>query len=586
MQFPHVPISMATTEWNDTSTWRYLRPQYVERIPACQHSCPTSNNIEMWIRLLEKGKINEAWEAATLENPFPAIMGRVCFHPCMDGCSRREFGGPVGINMLERALGDAAYNRPLPAKPLLPHSGKKVAIVGSGPAGLACAYHLTRLGHKVTVFESASRAGGMLRYGIPSYRLPRSVLDREILQLKEMGISFETGKAISDASNLQEVRQKFAAVFLGIGRQKSKLMGIPEEKSAGVMSGLEFLRRVAEGERPDIGKKALVVGGGNTAIDTARVARRLGAEATIVYRRSRAEMPAFEEEIKLAEEEGVKFETLVSPCRVVTGANGVAGMECRKMRLGEPDASGRRRPEPIDGSLITFDADSIMSAIGEEIDASFIPSSLPIEHGSIKTGPGGRTEWQNVFAGGDCISQTRTVVDALGAGKRSAIAIDCFLCGLSFDSIFEKIRVAETDAVFMSSYLEIKTGAPRLTSTTSESECQNRVANFSDLNPAYFTRSESNAYPTSTTSERFEGAGFSEVHLPPPDKIKNDELARCFHCGRCTECDNCYIYCPDVAIAKREGGFEVDYHFCKGCGVCAKECPRSALEMIEEPVEI
>ncbi|MFH0798735.1 MAG: NAD(P)-binding protein [Pseudomonadota bacterium] len=585
-QMPYVTAAMATTEWNETGTWRYLRARYVERTPACQHSCPTSNDIESWIRLMETGKLPEAWDAATIENPFPSIMGRVCFHPCMDGCNRREMGGSVNIKLLERTLGDAMGGELPAAKPFCPASGKNVAVIGAGPAGLACAYHLKRLGHSVIVFERMPLAGGMLRYGIPSYRLPREILDREIERLEGMGIDFRLGKAVRDAAEMQAMRQDYAAVFMATGAHKSRAMGVPDEKSAGVIPGLEFLRKTAEGKPPALGKRVLVVGGGNTAIDAARVARRLGSDVRIIYRRTRVEMPAFDDEVREAESEGVSVEMLLGPKRVIAAANRATGLECQRMKLGDPDPSGRREPVPVEGELVSFDADTIITAIGERIDNSIIPSTLPIENGSVKTRPGGRTEWQNVFAGGDFIAQPRTVVEALGSGKKSAIAIDCHLRGKNFETIFEQIRVADTGAVLISAYLKLRNGAEPRTATTSEITRLNCVAKFSDLNPAYFTRSEPNAYPSISVEKRFLGNGFAEVHIAPSPETKASELSRCFHCGRCTECDNCYIYCPDVAIAKKAGGFEIDYFYCKGCGICPKECPRAAMEMVEEPTSI
>lgn len=585
-EMPTSALALGTTEWNQTGTWRYMRPRYVERIPACQYACPTSNDIESWIRLFEQGKLAEAWNAAVMENPFPALMGRICFHPCMDGCNRRELGGAVNIQMLERALADAMGKELPSAKPFFPATGKKIAIVGSGPAGLACAYHLARLGHSPKVFERFSKAGGMLRYGIPEYRLPKDVLDREIRRLEKMGIEFELGKAIRDAAQLQTLRQDYAAVFIGIGAYKSKVMCIPNEKTAGVISGLEFLRRTADGKPPVIGRKVLVIGGGNTAVDTARTAGRLGAEVSIVYRRSLAEMPAFEEEVRQAEAEGIKIEVLLSPKRVIAGSNKVTGLECQRIRLGDPDESGRRQPLPIEGSEIIIVADAILTAIGEEIETAIIPSALPIEHGALRTRTCGRTEWNTIFAGGDLIAQPRTAVDALGSGKRSAIAIDLILRKEDVDTAFKQIKVADTGAVSMANYLRLRTGRYPLLSTTSDLELLNSVARFSDLNTAYFSHSLPHPYPLLPVDERKAGDAFAEVHRPPTNEVRAAELARCFHCGRCTECDNCYIYCPDTAITKKDGGFEIDYFFCKGCGVCPKECPRAALEMIEEPTEI
>ncbi len=582
---PHCPVSMASMEWNETGSWRYMRPRYVERSPACQNSCPTGNDIEAWIRLLALGRLNEAWEAATLENPFPAIMGRVCFHPCMTGCNRRELGGTVNIGALERALGDAMGAKLPPAAPFLKPSGKKIAVVGSGPAGLACAYHAARMGHRVTVFERAQKAGGMLRYGIPAYRLPHDVLDREMERLAAMGIELHTGKPVANASHMQTLRQDYTAVFLATGAHRAKTAGFESEKSPGVMAGLELLRQTAAGKPPQIGKSVLVIGGDDTAVDTARTARRLGCEVTLIYRRTRAEMPAFESEVRAAEQEGIKIEYLMAPSRAVIKGGRAIGLECVRTKLGAPDESGRRRPEPVKDSEVAFESDTILTAVGEEIDTSIIPSSLAIERGAIKTGVGGRTEWHNVFAGGDFTIGPRTVVDALAAGKRSAIAIDCMIREEDAAAALESASICGNGPVLMSRYIEKVAGIERRVATTSNTCIQDRVTVFGEINTAYFTSSEPECAQLREVSERLGKDSFIEVTLPLSDAARDRELRRCFHCGRCTECDNCYIYCPDIAIAKKVGGFEFDMNFCKGCGVCSKECPRSAIEMIPEPTE-
>lgn len=585
-EMPFFDLCIASMEWNETGKWRYLRPSYVERTPACQGSCPTSNDIEKWIRLFEKGKIGEAYDAATIENPFPGIMGRVCFHPCMEGCNRGELGGSVNISMLERCVGDAMGEALPPARPFFPKTGKRVAVIGSGPAGLACAYHITRLGHEVSVFEKEKEAGGMLRYGIPSYRLPKHVLNREIKRLMEMEIQFHLASPIRDAAKLQEIRQDYGAMFIATGAHRSRAMGVPDEKSEGAMSGLEMLWQMASGKKPNLGKAVLVVGGGNTAVDAARTARRLGSEVTILYRRSRAEMPASEDEIRDAEHEGVKIEILVAPKNIAMKNGRVAGLICQRMQLGEPDESGRRRPVPIEGSEATFEASAILSAIGEDIDTCIIPSALHIENGSLATQSGGRTEWHNVFAGGDLIAAPRTVVDALSSGKRSAIAIDCWLRGDDFEKAFAASRIADTDCALMSRYVEYRGGERMLLCTTSEMERLDEIVKFDGLNTAYFMSSEPTKTPMLPPDLRLGNNPFTEVGLPASESDAKGELERCFHCGRCTECDNCYIYCPDVSIAKKVGGFEIDYFYCKGCGVCMAECPRSAMRMTEEPTEL
>lgn len=584
-EMPFCTMSTAHMTWNETGTWRYLRPRYVDQIPACQASCPTANNIEAWIRLLEQGKIEEAWEKATIENPFPALMGRVCFHPCQDGCNRKDLGGAVSIQMLERVLADAAGANPPDPKPFRPLSKKRVAIVGSGPAGLSCAYHLTRLGHKAVVIERNARGGGVLRYGIPEYRLPKDILDIEIDRLKKMGVEFQFGKSIKDAAAMQMLRQEYDAIFLAIGAHRSRALGIPDEKTEGVIAGLTFLDLTAQGKAPPLGKKVLVIGGGNTAIDAARTARRFGGDVTVLYRRSREEMPAFEVEVKDALAEGVNIEFLIMPKSVVVKEGRACGLICDRAKLGEPDESGRRSPVAVPSSETTFEATAILSAVGEEIETAIIPSALPIQRGALATKLGGRTEWHNVFAGGDFTDQPRMAVDALAAGKRSAIAIDCFFRKDNFDIIFQKIRIGDSNSVRMTdyiSYLSIDTAQEPEAVVLSK----NNIVKFEDLNTAYFWESKPNLYPARSVEERLGNRPFAEVHTAPPKDVAADELSRCFHCGRCTECDNCYIYCPDISIAKVTGGYGFDFTYCKGCGVCVHECPRAAMEMIEEPTEI
>jgi len=582
---PFCTVSTALMTWNNTGTWRYLRPRYIDQIPACQAGCPTANNIEAWIRLLEQGKKEEAWEKATLENPFPGIMGRVCFHPCEDNCNRKELGGSISIKMLERVLADSVGPNPAAPKPFRPHTKRRIAIVGSGPAGLACAYHLTRLGHKAVIMDRSPKAGGLLRYGIPEYRLPKEILDIDIERLKKMGVEFRLGKAVQNAAEMQTLRQDYDAVFLAVGAHKSRAMGIPDEKTDGVMPGLVFLDFTAQGKAPPLGKTVLVIGGGNTAIDAARTVKRMGSDVTILYRRTRHEMPAFEAEVEDALSEGIKIEFLILPKRVVTKNGKVVELLCDRAVLGEPDESGRRKPVAIANSELTFNAQTILCAIGEDIETVIIPSALPIEKGALATKMGGQTEWHNIFAGGDFINQPRTAVDALAAGKRSAIAIDCYFRKEAFETVFQKIRIGDSLSVRMEDYLHHLDGE-KMPEKEQEVVQKNKIAMFTDLNCAYFWESKTNPYPMRPATERFGHRPFAEILLAPPKETIENELSRCFHCGRCTQCDNCYIYCPDIAIGKIGGGYAFDLNYCKGCGVCVHECPRAAMELIEEPTEI
>ena len=575
-EMPMMPVSEGYTTWNKTGSWRFLRPIYVERIPACLGSCPTANDIELWIRLMEQGKYSEAFKVAKIENPFPAIMGRVCFHPCQNGCNRKELGGSVSINMLERYLADKNEDSELPEK-YFDDSGKKIAIIGSGLAGLAAAYHLRRLGHNVTVFEKAKKAGGILRYGIPEYRLPNDIIDKEISILEKMGIELKCSHNIRDAAELQGIRQAYEMVLLATGVQKRRALKVSGSADASVIPALDFLAKVAEGEKPKIGDDVVVIGGGNTACDAARVARRLGANVTILYRRTREEMPAFEEELAHAEEEGVKFEILVSPTDLVTKSKKLHKVICQKMELGDPDDSGRRKPVPILGETIEYKADTALVAIGEELDLSVIPSVLSIKDGALVTVEGGRTDWKDLYAAGDIIEQPRTAVDALSAGKSAAIAIDCHFNNSNFEEIADIIRLPGTKYLRMARYVEFRRNE-KIEGRKDE------VVDFEQLNLSYFKEIKPNVYKQLLAAERVNG--FDEVNQPTTDKTANDEMGRCFHCGRCIECDNCFIYCPDVAVDKKTNGYDIELDFCKGCGVCVEECPRAAMELIEEPIDI
>lgn len=575
-EMPCAPICTAYTTWNKTGNWRYLRPHYIEKIPACQHSCPTANNIELWIRLLEKGEVAKAWEAALIENPFPSIMGRVCFHPCKEGCNRKELGGAVNINLLERHLADLNKEADAP-KSYFQSTGKKIAIIGSGPGGLSAAYHLTRLGHKIDIFEKMPKAGGLLRYGIPEFRLPKDILDREINRLEEMGVTFKFSHPIKDAAEFQALRTDYDAILLSTGIPKSKEIDFQNKNHEDVFNALNILRDITKSQKVKLGKEVLVVGGGNTACDAARVARRMGANVTILYRRSREEMPAFDEELAQAEEERIKIETLVSPAQVILKGHKIHALECVRMKLGEPDESGRRKAIPIPDSKVTYNGDSILLAIGEEIDSSIIPSVLHVQNGAIETTEGGKTAWKDLFAVGDIVGEPRTVVDALAKGKSAAIAIDCYFNGSNFEDIANKIRLPDTNYLRMSRYLELRRNEK-------VEGRKDEVIDFSQLNLTYFKESKPYEYISLPIKERLES--FNEVHLPATEKTATEEMGRCFHCGRCIECDNCFIYCPDISIAKKSGGYDINLDYCKGCGVCVEECPRAAMELEEEPLDL
>jgi len=556
---PLLPMSLGTTLYNKTGSWRYLRPIYRDKTPPCNQACPAGEDIVAYLRLVNKGEYEQARQRILEENPFPGVCGRVCGHPCESECNRAQLGGAIAIHAMERFLADLPLERKLLTLEATAPAGAKVAVIGSGPAGLSCAYQLARRGYHVTVFEALPVAGGMMRVGIPSYRLPREVLDAEIAAIAALGVEIRTGMRLGDNLELDDL-QDYQAVFLAVGQHRGRKLNVPGEDAEGVLPGLEFLRRVNMGHKVKLGPTVAVIGGGNTAMDAARSALRLGADVTVLYRRSRKEMPAISEEIEEAEQEGVRLEYLSAPVEILTARKKVTGLRCVRIRLGEPDESGRRRPEPIAGSEYTIeDVDTVIPALGQEADLSLLDKGVRTRGDLIVTNEAGATSRQALFAGGDAATGSGTVAHAIGSGKRAALAIDKFLRGEALDD-FPPL----TEHVH---------AAPRDVDPT--------VVHFEDLNLAYFTEEERTPQPQRAVSERIKD--FGEVNLGFAEKDALCEAERCFSCGTCNQCDTCWLYCPDVCILRRDHeGYEVNYDYCKGCGVCVEECPRDAISIEEE----
>ena len=568
---PYQPISLASMEWNKTGTWRYLRPRFANKTSPCNEGCPAGQDVEGAMVLIGKGKILEAWELFKEENPFPAVCGRVCYHPCESSCNRAEFDEAVSINGLERFMADTASRQGRKPTWLKREKHKeKIAIIGSGPAGLTSAYHLARMGYGVTVFESLPVLGGMLRVGIPEYRLPKKVLEEEIDQILELGVKAEMNVRLGKGTLLNDLKE-YQAVFLAMGNHRSKTLRVPGEDAQGVMSGVEFLRKVGLGQQIALSKRVAVVGGGNTAIDAARTALRLGAKPFIVYRRTKEEMPAFAAEIQEAEEEGIEISFLVSPVRVIAENGRASRLECVKNRLGPPDEDGRRRPVEVKGSNFFLEVDEIITAIGEEADLSALPKKIGIKDNTILTDERGATKQKGIFAGGDIVQQPRTVVHAIGSGKRAAIFIDCLLRKKKWEGLFDSIRIGERGGLSMKHYLQEEEQRVPVSS---------RTVRLKDLNLDYFEYKKRPKMPKVPPAKRL--GSFQEVNLGFTEEAAIEAANRCFNCGVCNLCDNCYIFCPDVAIRKEEGRNVVDYDYCKGCGICVEECPRDAMVMEEE----
>lgn len=561
-EMPPMAATLASTLYNKTGSWRYMRPLYVDKTPPCNDACPAGEDIVGYLDLIRQGRYREGWELIVQENPFPGVCGRVCPHPCESQCNRTELGGAIAIHVQERFLADWAYERGLkglkgdPSDPSDP-SVPSVAIIGSGPAGLSCAYHLVRRGYPVTVFEALDKPGGMMRL-IPEYRLPHKVLDHEIAAIESLGVEIKTGVQLGRDLSLDELKD-YQAIFLAVGQSLSRKLGVSGEDAAGVLHGIEFLRRLDQGEKPPLGPRVTVIGGGNTAMDAARSARRLGAEVSILYRRSRHEMPASDEEIEEALEEGVQIEYLIAPVEVLTEKGKVSGLKCTKMKLGEPDESGRRRPIPVAGSEHTIEVHTVIPALGQVADLSFLGGDIKAERERIVIDESGATTCLPIFAGGDVATGYGTVTHAVGSGKRAALAIDRLLRGETLEGFPPLDRNVHA--------------VPKGVDPT--------VVGFEDLNLAYFEEEPRPRQAQTPAEERVKS--FTEVNRGFDEEVAVAEAARCFSCGTCNECDNCLIFCPDLAVLRDgERPYIFNYDYCKGCGICFTECPRRVISFEEE----
>lgn len=521
-----------------TGPLRKEKPVYVDFLPPCNHTCPAGENIQAWLALAQAGKYEEAWQKLVEENPMPAIHGRVCYHPCEDSCNRIYMDESVSIHAIERFLGDKALEEKWKPKVQFKPSGYRILIIGGGPSGLSAAYHLTRMGHQTVIKDAGPILGGMMHFGIPPYRLPRNILEAEIQRIVDLGVEVHLNHKVENVIREKEDGQ-FDAVFLAIGAHLSKKVDIPSRDAGQILDALSFLKDVEDGAAPNLGRKVAIYGGGNTAMDAARVAKRLGYEPLIIYRRDREHMPAHDFEADEALAEGVKINWLRT----------IKNIEEKQFKVEVMRINDQGRPVGT-GIYETLEADSLILALGQDTDTDFlrnIPGISFTENGTLIVDNTMMTGHAGIFAGGDMVPSERTVTIAVGHGKKAARYIDGYLKGEPY-----------------------------------QKKPSNPIVGFERLHSWYSTiapKSDQQAIP-----EKDRVADFREVLQGLSEDEARYEAQRCLSCGNCFECDGCFGACPEDAIIKLGPGkkYRFNYDLCTGCKVCFEQCPCHAIEMIPD----
>jgi len=549
---PAVPPIWTTgsTEVFKTGTWRAALPHHIQAPSPCHQACPVNGDIAEWIALARQRQWRAAFDVLSRHNPFPAIAGRICHHPCETACNRAGFDESLAICKLERFVGDTAISEGWGLEPPPVERAGRVAVVGGGPAGLSAAFQLRRRGWRVTLYEARAELGGLMRHGIPPYRLAREVLDAEIARIVTLGVEVRCGEPLASPADFERLRATHDAVFVAVGAARVKRLSAIDAGLPGVMDGAAYLEASNAGRPPPLGRHVVVIGGGSAAIDAARSARRAGHEVSILSLERREQMPAQREEVQEALEEGVM---LIDGATLDAAATAGAGLrlDCRRVRF-EPASAGRPFAiVPLPGSGFTLAADAILTSIGQDPDLTPFDGTLRARGALLEVDARMATGSPGVWAGGDVASMARYVTQAVGMGKQAALDIHRQLLGP------EAVAAAATE----------------------EGETE-AVVPLSTIATWYYPKAPRTVEHVRLPSERH-GAAL-EVQLGLEIEQALAEAERCFSCGTCIQCDHCVIYCPDLAVHRIGEGYEVLADYCKGCGLCVRECPTGSMKMVEE----
>ena len=572
-----LPHSSASTELNKTGSWRYVRPVYDEKTAPCSAACPLGEDIARIEHLVSRNLIAELRQIILIENPFPAICGRVCFHYCESACNRAQLDEPIAIHHLERFVGDTLISHePIDTLEALPANGRNVAIAGAGPAGLAAAYFLSLLGYRCEVYEESAAPGGLLRWGIPAYRLPQDVVEKEISRIEALGVTIHCGSPVT-GEMLHSFKSRFDAAFIGCGYGRA--IGLRIDGAQKAADGLQLLYRIRADEDISLTGNAAIIGGGNTAVDVARSLVRLGVDPIIVYRRRRQDMPAFDPEVQMALREGVKLKTLLSPIRIEATDNDSAkdrplfSVMLQKMKISGAEISGRSRVVPDSDKTEMLRVNHVITAIGAGPDAPWQQiadgnsRSLNLSHCKLIN------DGMPIAYGGDLTNRVKSVSDAIASGKQAAIALDTYFKS-GWDAVKETVdgcQVGSGPAVSLAMYLDL-----------ARRNRNPHIVNFDEINTHYFKTALRVVAPLLSSADRMHS--FLPVESTLSKEAALAESRRCFNCGTCNACDTCRLYCPEMSVRIQDSHRDIDLDYCKGCGLCVSECPRNAMALKEETI--